>query len=131
MEEERQFIAVGRRKEAVARVILTSGSGGISINGRPLDGYFKTVNAQLRVVQPLKVVQMLEKYDVRANVRGGGSSGQADAVCLGIARYLEHLHPEQRTLLKKEGLLTRDPRVKERKKYGRKRARKRFQFSKR
>jgi len=112
-------------------VILSSGSGNIIINGRPLDDYFKTVNAQLRVVEPLKVLQMLERYDVRANVRGGGSSGQADAVCLGVARYLEHLHPDKRTLLKKEGLLRRDPRVKERKKYGRKRARKRFQFSKR
>jgi len=131
MEEERQFIAIGRRKEAVARVILTSGSGHVLVNGRPLDGYFRTLNEQFRVVRPLKTVQMLEKYDVRASVRGGGFSGQADAVCLGIARYLEHLHPEQRPLLKKQGLLTRDPRVKERKKYGRKRARKRFQFSKR
>lgn len=131
MDEERQLITVGRRKEAVARVILTPGSGSITVNGCPLEEYFTTVNTQLKVLQPLKTVDVLERYDIRANVSGGGSTGQAEAVSLGVARYLEHLHPEHRTLLKKEGLLTRDPRVKERKKYGRKRARKRFQFSKR
>jgi len=131
MEEERQLITVGRRKEAVARVILSPGSGDITINGRPFDEYFTTISTQLKVLQPLKTTDALEKYDIRANVKGGGSTGQADAVSLGVARYLEHLHPEHRTLLKKEGLLTRNPRVKERKKYGRKRARKRFQFSKR
>lgn len=131
MAEERQFIAVGRRKTATARVILAQGSGNFLINKRPLTDYFKTPYGQLRVQEPLRVLGLEDKFDVRANVRGGGITGQADAVCLGIARYLEHLNADYRPALKKEGLLSRDPRAKERKKYGRKRARKRFQFSKR
>ena len=129
--DEKTFIAVGRRKEAVARVILTPGTGIITINGRPLADYFPTINAQSRVIEPLSTLDLLTKFDVRANVRGGGFSGQADAVRLGIARFLEHLNPGLRPQLKREGFLTRDPRVKERKKYGQKRARKKFQFSKR
>ncbi len=131
MAEEKQFIAVGRRKEAVARIILTPGTGNISVNNTPLAEFFPTLSNQNAVLEPLRALNVLDKYDVSANVRGGGITGQAEAVRLGIARYLEHLHPDNRPLLKREGLMTRDPRVKERKKYGRKRARKRFQFSKR
>ena len=115
----------------MARVILAPGNGNFLVNGRPLTDYFQTPYGQLRVQEPLRALGLEEKYDVRANVAGGGLTGQADAVCLGIARYLEHLNPGYRPALKKEGLLSRDPRAKERKKYGRKRARKRFQFSKR
>ncbi|OGK12071.1 MAG: 30S ribosomal protein S9 [Candidatus Riflebacteria bacterium RBG_13_59_9] len=131
MAEERQFISVGRRKCSVARVILSSGNGNFVVNGRPLSNYFKSPYGQLRVQEPLRVLGLEEKFDVRADVSGGGITGQADAICLGIARFLEHLNATYRPALKKEGLLSRDPRAKERKKYGRKRARKRFQFSKR
>jgi len=129
--QEKNFIAVGRRKEAVARVILRPGTGSITVNGRDFADYFPTMNAQARVIEPLSKLELLTKFDVVANVRGGGISGQADAVRLGIARFLEHLNPGLRPQLKREGFLTRDPRVKERKKYGQKRARKKFQFSKR
>lgn len=131
MSIERQHISVGRRKCSVARVILVPGNGNFLINGRPLSDFFKTAYGQLRVQEPLRTLGLEEKYDVRATVRGGGVTGQADAVCLGIARFLEHANPDYRPALKKDGLLSRDPRAKERKKYGRKRARKRFQFSKR
>ncbi len=131
MDVERTLITVGRRKEAVARVIIAPGSGKIAINHRPLDEYFPTISTQFVVLEPLRALGLLEKYDVYANVRGGGISGQADAVRLAIARYLEQLNPDFRPYLKKNGFLTRDPRVKERKKYGRKRARKQFQYRKR
>jgi small subunit ribosomal protein S9 len=126
-----QRILVGRRKCSVARVMLHPGSGAYRINGRPLPDYFKTINSQLKVQEPLKAVSLDDKYDVVISVQGGGVNGQADAIALGISRYLIELNPSYRDTLKKKGLLTRDPRAKERKKYGQKRARKKFQFSKR
>lgn len=126
-----QRILVGRRKCSVARVMLHPGSGAYRINGRPLPDYFKTINSQLKVQEPLKTVGLDDKYDVVVTVQGGGINGQADAIALGISRYLIELNPSYRDTLKKKGLLTRDPRAKERKKYGQKRARKKFQFSKR
>jgi len=130
-ETEFQQITVGRRKTSVARVYLRPGSGAYQINGKPLPEFFKTINAQLRVQEPLKAVDLSDKYDVFINVRGGGITGQSDAIAMGIARYLVDLNPNYRDQLKKKGLLRRDPRAKERKKYGQKRARKKFQFSKR
>jgi small subunit ribosomal protein S9 len=130
-ETEYQKITVGRRKTSVARVFLRPGSGNYTVNEKPLPEYFKTVNSQLRVQEPLKAVDLADKYDVFINVHGGGFTGQSDAIALGIARYLIDLNPNYRDLLKKKGLLRRDPRAKERKKYGQKRARKKFQFSKR
>lgn len=115
----------------MARVMLHPGSGAYRINGRPLPDYFKTINSQLKVQEPLKTVSLDDKYDVVVTVHGGGINGQADAIALGISRYLIELNPSYRDTLKKKGLLTRDPRAKERKKYGQKRARKKFQFSKR
>ncbi|MBN2083021.1 30S ribosomal protein S9 [bacterium] len=130
-ETEHQKITVGRRKTAVARVILRPGSGNYQVNNKPLPEYFKTINAQLKVQEPLKAVDLGDKYDVFANVQGGGITGQSDALALGISRFLVDLNPNYRDVLKKKGLLRRDPRAKERKKYGQKRARKKFQFSKR
>lgn len=126
-----QHITVGRRKCAIARVFLRPGTGAYKINGRPLPDYFKTINAQLKVQEPLKAVDLADKYDVFVTAEGGGITGQSDAIALGIARYLVHLNVAYRDALKKKGLMTRDPRAKERKKYGQKRARKQFQFSKR
>jgi small subunit ribosomal protein S9 len=123
--------AVGRRKTAVARVILTTGSGKISINGKPLEQYFPLETQRAEVVRPLVASQGEGKYDVRANVDGGGLSGQAGAIKLSIARALVEMNEDNRAALRKEELLTRDPRMVERKKYGQKKARKRFQFSKR
>lgn len=123
--------ATGRRKEASARVILRPGSGQIVINGRPLEQYFVGVARRYRVLEPLKITNTEGRFDVYATVRGGGQSGQADAVRHGIARALLALDPNLRPVLREHGLLTRDPRVKERKKYGRKRARRGFQYSKR
>jgi small subunit ribosomal protein S9 len=130
-ETEFQRITVGRRKTAVARVFLRPGSGAYKINGKALPEYFKTINTQLKVQEPLRVVDLSDKYDVFCNVNGGGITGQSDSIALGIARYLVELNPNYRDALKKRGLMTRDPRAKERKKYGQKRARKQFQFSKR
>lgn len=124
--------AVGRRKEAIARVqLLTTGSGQITVNNRPCDSYFPREALRFAVRQPLLVTQHLGKCDIRANVDGGGLSGQAGAVCLGIARALLLWDPALRPTLRGAGLLTRDPRAKERKKYGQKGARKRFQWTKR
>lgn len=131
MAEEHRLITVGRRKEAVARVWLEKGSGTVSINGRDLADYFPRVSDQNAVMLVFKTLGIEDEYDLVANVAGGGISGQADAIKLGIARHLVALNPELRKKLKDTGLLTRDPRAKERKKYGQKRARKRFQFSKR
>jgi small subunit ribosomal protein S9 len=130
-ESEYQRITVGRRKTSVARVFLRPGTGKYQINGKTLPEYFKTVNAQLKVQEPLKAVELSDKYDVSVKVQGGGVTGQSDAIAHGIARYLIELNPNYRELLKKRGLLRRDPRAKERKKYGQKKARKKFQFSKR
>jgi len=124
--------ATGRRKEAVARVkIFPEGKGDISINGRKCADYFATVDNIMQVKKPLIVADLEDKINVSANVKGGGVSGQAGAVSLGIARCLVVLDPELRSALRRENLLTRDPRAKERKKYGRKGARRRFQWTKR
>ncbi len=125
------YYATGRRKTAIARVWLTPGKGTVTINQRPIDQYFGRKIWELTVRKPLEVAKMQEKFDVIAKARGGGISGQAGAIRHGIARALVHFDEELRSPLKKDGLLTRDPREKERKKYGRKRARKGFQWTKR
>ncbi|MEJ5350467.1 MAG: 30S ribosomal protein S9 [Melioribacteraceae bacterium] len=124
-------IFVGRRKTSVARVYLRNGSGKVTINEREFENYFPLKEHRDNILLPFVVTQTLGKYDVFANVTGGGITGQSDAIRLGIARALEDLNPDFRPLLKAEGLLKRDPRMVERKKYGQKKARKRFQFSKR
>jgi small subunit ribosomal protein S9 len=121
----------GRRKTAVARIQIVPGSGKISINGKNYDEYFTTVSMQNTVLKPLETVNALKTYDVEAKTSGGGLQGQAGAVSLAISRALNDLNEEHRALLKAGGLLTRDPRMRERKKPGRPGARKRFQFSKR
>ncbi len=126
-----EFIGTGRRKTAVARVRLATGSGKILINGRALENYFTTEILRGVVTQPFTVTQTTDKFDTRVNVAGGGPAGQAGAVRHGIARALLVADPNLRPTLKTDGLLTRDPRMKERKKYGQPGARKRYQFSKR
>ncbi len=126
-----EFLGTGRRKTAVARVRLASGSGKITVNNRPLENYFTTEVLRGQVAQPFNVTQTAAKFDVRVNVCGGGPAGQAGAVRHGIARALLVADATLRTSLKAAGLLTRDPRMRERKKYGQPGARKRFQFSKR
>jgi len=122
----------GRRKNAIARVRLLKGKGVVLVNGRPLLAYLNNRKAlEIPVLQPLVVAGALEKFNVLANVNGGGIAGQADAIQLGIARALAETNEEYEKLMRKEGFLTRDPRAKESKKYGRKKARKRFQYSKR
>ncbi len=123
--------AVGRRKAAIARVIVSEGNGAITINHRSLDTYFPSSILQYIVTQPLKTLDALEKYDIRVNLDGGGYKGQAEALRLAIARALVKINPEDNSALRAEGFMTRDPRVVERKKPGRPKARKRFQFSKR
>ena len=123
--------AVGRRKAAIARVILTEGNGEITINHRPLDKYFPSTILQYIVKQPLITLEAVEKYNIRVNLDGGGYKGQAEALRLAIARALVKINPEDKKALRAEGYMTRDPRVVERKKPGRPKARKRFQFSKR
>ena len=122
---------VGRRKAAVARVILKEGTGVITINHRPLDVYFPSSILQYIVTQPLKTLDVVEKYNIRVNLDGGGYKGQAEALRLAIARALVKINPDDKKALRAEGFMTRDPRVVERKKPGRPKARKRFQFSKR
>ena len=126
-----EFLGTGRRKTAVARVRLATGSGKITVNRRAFDNYFPLETQRSVATRPLTVVGGLEKFDVRATVAGGGPNGQADALRHGIARALIQLDAALRPPLKAEGLLTRDPRARERKKYGQPGARKRFQFSKR
>ncbi len=126
-----EFLGTGRRKTAVARVRLATGSGKITINGRAFDTYFPLETLRSTVSQPLTVTGTSDKLDVRVNVTGGGPNGQAGAVRHGIARALLQFDANLRPSLKKEGYLTRDPRMRERKKYGQPGARKRFQFSKR
>jgi small subunit ribosomal protein S9 len=122
----------GRRKEAIARVRLVPGSGKVMINGRHMDEYLQFRKAlQVVVLQPLVAAEASERYNVLVRTNGGGLVGQADAIQLGVARALASMNKDLHTTMRGEGLLTRDPRVKERKKYGRKKARKRFQFSKR
>jgi small subunit ribosomal protein S9 len=126
-----EFLGTGRRKTAVARVRLATGSGKITVNRRTFENYFPLETLRAVVIQPLTVAGALEKFDVRVNVAGGGPNGQADAVRHGISRALIKFDAALRPPLKAEGLLTRDPRMRERKKYGQPGARKRFQFSKR
>ena len=123
--------ALGRRKAAVARVFVKEGSGKITINKRELAQYFPSEILQYVVLQPLNKLSVVEKYDVHVNLDGGGYKGQAEALRLAIARALVKINPEDKPALKSEGFLTRDSRVVERKKPGRPKARKRFQFSKR
>lgn len=123
--------AVGRRKAAIARVILTEGNGEITINHRELGKYFPSSILQYIVKQPLTTLDVTEKYDIRVNLDGGGYKGQAEALRLAIARALVKINPDDKKALRAEGFMTRDPRVVERKKPGRPKARKRFQFSKR
>ena len=125
------FYGTGRRKNAIARVRLVEGNGKITINGKDINEFFGLETLKVIVRQPLTVTNTTAKYDVVATVKGGGFTGQAGAIRHGIARALVKVNEEYKNVLRAEGLLTRDPRVKERKKYGRKRARKRFQFSKR
>ncbi len=126
-----EFVAVGRRKESVARVRIRPGKGQIKVNRRGFDDYFPRETDRIIVMQPFNTTGTAEKFDVLANVSGGGISGQAGALRHGIARALLKSDDNLRITLKKAGFLTRDPRAKERKKYGKKRARKSFQFSKR
>ena len=126
-----QYYATGRRKESTARVFLRPGNGTITVNHREFGNYFPTEALRVQVKQPLQLTETSDKFDVLCTVDGGGITGQAGAIRLGIARALCEFNAEMRPRLKKEGLLTRDARAKERKKYGMAGARKRFQFSKR
>jgi small subunit ribosomal protein S9 len=128
---ELNYYGTGRRKEAIARVRLIPGKGQILINSRPLDEYFGKKTLEVQVRQPLEVTGMSGRYNVVAKVEGGGTTGQAGAIRLGIARALVQADGDLRSMLKKMGFLTRDPRMKERRKYGLKKARKAPQFSKR
>jgi len=122
---------IGRRKAAVARIYLSEGKGNITINKRELDNYFTTGTLQYKVKQPLVLTNNDKNFDIKVNVFGGGITGQAEAIRLAISRAMCELNEENRGILKPEGLLTRDPRMVERKKFGQKKARKKFQFSKR
>ena len=128
---EESYYATGKRKTSVARVWLKPGEGKITINKRSIDDYLKRETAKMVIRQPLELTETLGKYDIYVNVQGGGISGQAGAIKHGISRALLEVNPDFRALLKKSGFLTRDSRVKERKKYGQPGARKRFQYSKR
>jgi small subunit ribosomal protein S9 len=126
-----QYYGTGRRKTSTARVFLRPGNGGLVINHKPIEQAFPTEAHRTQIKQPLLVTETADKFDVLATIAGGGIAGQAGALRLGIARALVQYNLELRPRLKKEGFLTRDARIKERKKYGQKGARKRFQFSKR
>ena len=131
MAEVAKYTALGRRKESTARVSLLAGKGDILVNGRPYEEYFLRETDRIIIKQPLAITNNMNKYDIIANLKGGGLTGQAGALRLGIARTLLLAQPELQDLLRKGGFLTRDPRMKERKKYGQKGARKRFQWTKR
>jgi small subunit ribosomal protein S9 len=131
MEKENVYYATGKRKTAIARTWLKPGSGEIVINNRPIDEYFKVETAKMFLSQPLVLTNTLGSYDVKVRVIGGGTSGQAGAIRHGITRALLQLNPDFRPVLKRAGFVKRDPRAKERKKYGQKGARARYQFSKR
>lgn len=131
MANSERYYATGRRKNAIARVWVTPGTGMIQINEKPMDAYLGRKVLEMVVESPLKQVGLVGKVDVVADAEGGGLAGQAGAVKLGIARAIIEMDPNLRTPLRRTGFLTRDPRVKERKKYGRKRARRGFQFVKR
>ena len=124
-------IYVGRRKTSVARVILKNGNGKITINDKEFENFFPQLLSREDILLPFKVTETEGKYDVHAKVNGGGTTGQAQSIRLGIARALLEINPEYRVALRTDGLLTREPRMVERKKYGQPKARKRFQFSKR
>lgn len=128
---EKQRNGVGRRKEAVTRVFLSKGSGNITVNGKDYKAYFPLVYLQNQVERPLKTIEALDKFDIKINATGGGVKGQAEAAMLGISRVLVEVNPEFRPALKAAGLLKRDPRSVERKKFGHKKARRSYQFSKR
>ena len=123
--------ATGRRKKSIARVWLKKGSGNFQVNGRKMNDYFKKMNLQIAILRPLSIVNRENEYDIKCSVKGGGLSGQAGAIIHGIARAIVEYEPELKPTLKKERLTTRDSRSVERKKYGHKKARKSFQFSKR
>jgi small subunit ribosomal protein S9 len=129
--QTQRYMAVGRRKTAVARVVITPGTGAIQVNGLDADKYFSRPTSSILIRMPLVTVDATAKVDIKANCNGGGKNGQAGALRMGIARALCKLDPDNRPSLAKAGLLTRDPRMVERKKYGQSGARKRFQFSKR
>ena len=131
MEQENTYYATGRRKTAIARTWIKPGSGEITINNRPVVEYFPIETIRTDMIQPFKITNTFGSYDVKATVVGGGIAGQADAVRHGITRALVSINPDFRLALKRAGFIKRDPRVKERKKYGQKGARARFQFSKR
>ena len=126
-----QYLGTGRRKSSVARVYLRSGKGTITINGRAFEDYIPSAAVRLDVLQPLELTETTDKFDILVNVQGGGTTGQAGAIRHGITRALMEVNPDYRAVLKPAGLVTRDPRAKERKKYGLKKARKSSQFSKR
>ena len=126
-----QINAVGRRKAAIARVYVSEGNGEITINKRTLEEYFPSPILQFIVKQPLNTLEVADKYNIKVNLIGGGYKGQAEALRLAIARALVKINPEDKSALRKEGFMTRDPRAVERKKPGQPKARKRFQFSKR
>jgi small subunit ribosomal protein S9 len=128
---EIKYHATGRRKTSIARVTISPGDGRIVVNDKPVDAYFPRETLRMMIRQPIELVGITGKYNIKAKVTGGGPSGQAGAVRHGIARAIVNMDNDLRSRLKKEGFLTRDPREKERKKYGQKGARKRFQFSKR
>ena len=123
--------AIGRRKSSIARVNMSSGKGAFIVNNRPIDNYFGRDTLKMVMDQPFELLQLTGKYDISAKVNGGGLSGQAGAIRLGIARCIEKINPDNRLSLKQAGMLTRDSREVERKKYGQPGARKKFQFSKR
>jgi len=131
MAEKVQYIATGRRKESIARVRIMPGGGKITVNKRPFGEYFTRESHRLIIMQPLELAKLVDKLDVFAKCEGGGTSGQAGALRHGIARALVKMDENLRTVIKKAGFLVRDSRMRERKKYGRKRARRRFQFTKR
>lgn len=126
-----QYLGTGRRKSSVARVYLRAGKGNITINGRTFEDYIPSAAVRLDVLQPLELTETTEKFDILVNVFGGGTTGQAGAIRLGITRALMEVNPDYRAVLKPAGMVTRDSRAKERKKYGLKKARRAPQFSKR
>ncbi len=131
MEKENVYYATGKRKSAIARTWLKPGTGEVTINNRPADDYFKLETAKIIMLQPLALTNNLDSFDLKIRVLGGGISGQAGAIRHGITKALISMNPDLRIPLKKAGFVKRDPRVKERKKYGQKGARARYQFSKR
>ena len=131
MNETKKIVTVGRRKESIARVRLIPGTGDITVNGKTCDNYFVRETDRTTVRQPLQLTNTISKYNINGNIKGGGIIGQAGAFRLGIARALILAEPPLREILRKNSYLTRDPRMKERKKYGLKGARKRFQWTKR